>query len=194
MFPDVLFNTLFVSANRADAVSLCPETATEQSTSGPQYAPMDSNRTFAFQVPDGMRDAVLGRHAEQHMDMVWHHLTFQKLYSALLAPLAKYFPHSPTYFPIKCFSTVFRDDNYTVLAFPLYMCLTLSILHWRSSLPFWGLPRGDRLSFPRRTRQSLLNCHRQSRWITIMIYVVTPACPWRWRGLFHHGEELGGVV
>ena len=166
MFPDVLFNTLLFPTTNADTIAFCPETATEQGALGFQYGSMDSNRAFAFQVPANVRDAYTWA---EHSEAYGHDLASPYLPKALFhaahTTREVFLPRADE-LSRKKISPAFRDDNYMVLAFLFNICLTLPILHWRFSLPFWGLPRVDRLSFPRWVRQSLLISHRQSRWFS----------------------------
>jgi hypothetical protein len=49
---------------------------------------MDPNSTLAFQKPDRVRHAVLGRNARAQMDMVGHRVTFHQLDPSLTTQLA----------------------------------------------------------------------------------------------------------
>ncbi len=167
---DVFSNTFLVPTDRADTVPSRPEASAKQSASCLQDVTVDSDRTFPFQKPNCVRNTVLRGNAQQHMNVVRHGLPFQKLDTTLLTQLSKYLPNTLANLPIKDFSAILRDDHHLVLAFPLHACLTLPILHMRSSLPFGGLPREDRLSFHPRIWQSLVNSHRHSRWFNWFNY------------------------
>ena len=166
MVPDVLSYTLFVPAYSAHAVASRPKAAAEQSPFCFHHVAMDSNGALSLQISNRMGYAVFWWDTEQHVHMIGHRLAFQKVDSTLLTQFPKYLAYSLPYLAVEHFLAVLRNDHHMILAFPLHMCLTLRILQWRSSLPFWGLPRGDRLSFSPWTWQSLINSHRQSRWFS----------------------------
>ena len=140
---DVFSNTFLVPTDRADTVPSRPKASAKQSASCPQDVTVDSDRTFPFQKPNCVRNTVFWGNVQQHMNVVRHGLPFQKLDTTLLTQLSKYLPNTLANLPIKDFSAILRDDHNMILAFPLHACLTLPILHMRSSLPFGGLLRED---------------------------------------------------
>ena len=126
---------------------------------------MDSNRTLAFQIPNRHRYAVLRWYAQQHMDMVRHRIALLHFYAFLSAQIPQYLSNPTPKLPIHHFLPVLRQNDYMILAFPSYMCLTLSIFHYGPPWPLGPSSLEDRLSYLPLQRQSLFNSHRQSRWI-----------------------------
>ena len=167
MLPDVFSNALFVPAHCADTVTSRPKTTAKQGASRSQHITVDTNCALAFQVPNRVGYAVLRWNAEQHMNVVWHSLAFQKLKPTMLAQFPEYLPYPAANLAVKNLSAILRDNDHVILALPFHMCLTLPILHWRSSQPSWGLPREDRLAFSPWVWQSLVNSHRHSRWFSL---------------------------
>lgn len=165
--PDIFSNPFFVPTDCAYTISARPETPSEQCPFGFQHLPVDSYRALALQISDGMGNTVLGWNTQQHVDMIRHRFSFQQIDPALPTKFPDDFSNLFSHTPVQHFPSVFRDDDHMILAFPLYMCLTSIVFHIRSSLAFRGLPQEDRLSFPRRKRQSLVNSHRQSRWFNL---------------------------
>ena len=68
---DVFADDLFIQTDCADTIACRPE----EQTRNPFYLQnlsMDSYGAFSFQKPDYEGKAELRRHAQTHMDMVWH--------------------------------------------------------------------------------------------------------------------------
>ena len=77
---------------------------------------------FSFEVSHEPRNAHLGRDTDQHMYVVWAHLSFNYFYSFPLAELAKYFSYLQAFLGEKYFSPIFWRKYNMVLAIPTRMC------------------------------------------------------------------------
>lgn len=104
--------------------------------------------------------------AQQHVDMAWYRLAFHRFHVLLSAQFPKNFADRSTCPSEKLLLAVLWQDHNVILALPLHVGLTLPILHDGSPFALWGLPQGDRLSPTTQERQSLMNSHRQRRWIS----------------------------
>jgi hypothetical protein len=114
-----------------------------------QQLAVDSNGTFAFQIPYCRGYAVFRRNAQEHMNMIWHRLTFFQFYAFLPTPIAQDLSDFPSEGSIDCFSTIFWQNHHMIRAFPPHMCLTSFIFHhgpprplgaflWRTVLYYYG--------------------------------------------------------
>ena len=88
---DVLPDLFLVQSDGADTIPAGPEFPTEQRAFGPQHFPVDPDRAFALQVSHRHRDALLGRNAEQHVDVIRHRFVFDQLHVSLPAQFQKDF-------------------------------------------------------------------------------------------------------
>ena len=169
---DIGPDTRLIQANGAHTVATRPETAAKKRSFRFQDVPVQPHSTLAFQKTNRMRKAILRWNTQQHVDVVRHRLPLKKFDTALATEISQDIPQLTANLTIQDFTPIFRDDDHMILAFPFDMCLTLPILHLRSSLGPRGLPQWeDRLAFSRRKRQSLINSHRQSRWFNDSIRV-----------------------
>ena len=60
--------------------------------------------------------------------MVWHHMSFQYLYSLVLAQSSDYFLQVCSILIVYDLSSVFRNEHYVVLAHPFRMCQTACLV------------------------------------------------------------------
>ena len=60
--------------------------------------------------------------------MVWHHMSFQYLYSFILAQSSDYFLQVCSILIVYDLSSVFRNEHYVVLAHPFCMCQTVCLV------------------------------------------------------------------
>src|SRR5262249_45791172 len=81
------------------------------------------------------------RHAQQHVDLVWHCLTLHQFDILLTAQVPQDLADAPSEPSVQHLATVLRKDHDVILAVPLDMGLTLPILHGGPPAPR-GLPRG----------------------------------------------------
>ena len=165
LFLYVFANSSFVQTYGAHTITTRPKTATEKRTFCAKKHTMNTNRTFAFKVSYRHCYAILGSNAQQHMNVVAGQITLQQLNTFLSAQ----FTHNladrcAMFFKVFLFSILWYYNN-MILTFPFYMGLTLPIFHFGSPCPE-GLSSGEPL-YKSLERQSLINSHRQSRWINI---------------------------
>ena len=60
--------------------------------------------------------------------MVWHHMSFQYLYSLVLAQSSDYFLQVCSILIVYDLPSVFRNEHYVVLAHPFRMCQTACLV------------------------------------------------------------------
>jgi hypothetical protein len=86
-----------------------------------QRFPVNLNRRFPFQVTYHHRHAKLRRYAQQHVDMIRHHMSFDQPDLLLSAQLLKQLAYPLTHMPKHRLAPVFGHDHYVILTFPFYM-------------------------------------------------------------------------
>ena len=96
---------------------------------------MNPNRALALEKPYRHRNAVTGRYAQQHMDVIRHRFPFQQLDLLLTTQVAKNFANFLTKSSIQRLFAVFWQDDYMILTLPLHVGLTLPIFHDGSPRP-----------------------------------------------------------
>ena len=128
---------------------------------------MNTNRTLAFEIPKRHRNTVAWRYTQKHMNMIRHRLTFQQLYLFLTTQLSKNLANLSTKPFIQSLFAVLWQYHNMVLTFPLHVGLTLPIFHNGSPCPSGPTSWENHSLKKTLERQSLLNSHRQSRWITV---------------------------
>src|SRR5208282_4454626 len=100
LFTDVLANLLFVQAYRTYTGSGRPKVQTGHSTLLQQF-PMDTHRTLALQEPDRVRDAVLRRDAQAHVDVIRHAVPLKKFNAPLAAQVPQDRPYLRPHLPVE---------------------------------------------------------------------------------------------
>ena len=80
LLPDVLPDGRFVQPYCADIVAYAPEFPTTKLVLQLCKAIEDHQGTLAFQIPHHTRHRILRRDAQQHMDVVWHQMSFDNIY------------------------------------------------------------------------------------------------------------------
>jgi len=140
---DISPDTVLVKAYGAHAVSTRPETAPEQRPADVPVIAMNPDCALAFEVSDCHRDAVPRRHAQQHMNVIYHRMAFQQLELPLPAQLWKQIPDLVTQLSIDRLLAIFRYNHYTVPTFPLPVGLTLPLFYDRSPWPFGPFFKGN---------------------------------------------------
>jgi hypothetical protein len=96
---DVFADSLLVSAYRGYEVSSGPKIVASEVLSLPKEAPCDVYGALPFDETCHLRNAVLGRYADEHVDMVHQQVTFhyfalplyRKLFEDLAQMLSKLF-------------------------------------------------------------------------------------------------------
>src|SRR5689334_20775998 len=124
---DVRPDLFLVQTHRTDAIPARPELTPEQRALGPQHLAVNADRALALEVPHRHRDAVLGRHAQQHVDVVGHRLALDQLHVLLAAQLAEDLADRPPRPSEKLLPAVLWQDHHVVLAVPLHVGLALPI-------------------------------------------------------------------
>jgi len=163
LFLYIVTNNRLVQTYCAHTIAARPKTTTKKRTFSPKKYTMNSNRTFAFKIPYRHRYTILRRNTQQHMKVIGGRIAFQQpnifLSAQFTNNLADRFA---MFFKVFLFPVLWYN-HHVILTFPFYMGLTLPIFHFGSPCPF-GPSSGEPL-YKRWKRQSLINSHRQSRWI-----------------------------
>jgi len=157
---------MLVQSHGADTITSRPERTPKQRSSGPHQFSVDPYRTLTLQAAYRHRDAVLRGYTQNHVNMIHRSVSFQQFDAFLQAQLSQQRTDPPSELTVQHFATVLGQDHYMVLALPLHMCLTSPVFHGGPPGP--AGPSSWRSAFlipPRTKRQSLLNSHRQRRWI-----------------------------
>src|SRR5476651_1091773 len=90
---------------------------------------MNPHRTLALQISHRHRDAVLGRDAQQQVDVVRQGVAFQKFYLLLSAKLPKNFSDFSASTSKKLPLPVLWQNHNVILADPPHMGLPMPIFH-----------------------------------------------------------------
>ncbi len=168
LLPDVLAHSRFIQAHRTHAIPGGPKMQARHPSFLQQLA-VDANCTLAFQKPNRVSHAVLGRDAQAHVDMVGQTMPFQQLDSSLATKLSKNRPNLPLQTSVKHATPKLWYDHHVVLTFPPHVGKALPVVH-RSFLPApTGLPgrttyAGWQAHAPR-IAPKLFGSHGQRPWV-----------------------------
>src|SRR5205823_3937140 len=138
---NVLPDLFLVQSDRAHAIATRPELPPEQRPFRSQHLAVDADGALALQVPHRHRDGILGRDADQHVDVVRHGFTFHQFHVLLPAQLPKDRADRFARPTEKLLLAVLWQDHNVVLALPLHVGLTLPIFHDGSPFAPRGLPQ-----------------------------------------------------
>src|SRR6202040_3472662 len=95
----------------------------------PHQFPMNAHRTLALQISHRHRDAVLGRDAQQQVDVIRQGVAFQKFDPLLPTKLPKNSSNFSASASKKLPLSVFWQNHNVVLAVPPHMGLATPIFH-----------------------------------------------------------------
>ena len=103
--------------------------------------------------------------------MVWHHMSFQYLYSLILAQCSDYLLQVCSILIVYDLPSVFRNEHYVVLAHPFRMCQTACLVYHKFS--FHCRNRLDILLYHvRRIFGITFVAHPLSGWLSVSLFVL----------------------
>ena len=114
----VIADSLFVSAYSGYKVSSGPEFVASEVLSLPKEAPCDVDGTLSFDETYHLRNAILGWYADEHVNVVYHQVTFHYLALPLHRKLSKDLAQMLSELFIQSLPAVLGNPHYMVLAVP----------------------------------------------------------------------------
>ena len=115
---DVLTDSFFVSAYSGYKVSSGPEIVASEVLSLPKEAPCNVDGTLSFDETYHLGNAILGWYADEHVNAVYHQVTFHYLALPLHRKLSKDLAQMLSELFIQSLPAVLGNPHYMVLAVP----------------------------------------------------------------------------
>src|SRR5262249_17454159 len=158
---------------------------------------MNADSGFAFQPPYRIRHTILGGNAQTQMHMVRHGMPLDQCDTHLITEFPQNLANVLAERAKDGFLPIFRYDDNVVSAIPPDMALVVPFAHCGFSFVWpWRVHTGRNhspLLESQPERQSLLESHRQRRWLTYwsyyyFYYALCSSSVCRWSGVcISHG-------
>jgi len=121
---------------------------------------------FGLPAFRGLRTALPRWHAQQHVHVIPPPVAFPKFNPPLPAQLPKHLPDLLPHLAMGGFLAIVRYHHHRVLTLPRHVGLTQPFFSDGYPGPGGAFLKGTILFKIRTKRQSLVNAHRQCRWLT----------------------------
>ena len=116
---------------------------------------MNPNRTFPFDETDDVRDRILRRDSQAHVDVIGHRMALQHFHTFLLTQSPKNLSDGTSEFPVNHFFAILWDEHHMILALPTDVRQRFKLFHMLFLLGLAGLS-GKEHMFSRRIGRAFL--------------------------------------
>src|SRR5215471_3971369 len=112
-------NLLLLKTNRGYRIPARPEAFSMKVSLSPPKLSRNGDGTLALDIPNHLGHRILRRNADEHVDMILHHMPFQDGAAPLPGQLTQHRPKKTPDLTIQSFLAALRDKDHVIFTIPL---------------------------------------------------------------------------